>query len=112
LDDLRAFPDEVKGMVGFALRLAQAGGKHPSAMPLEGFGGAGVLEIVADFDGSTYRAVYTVRLKHGVYALHAFQKKSTQGIKTSKRDIELIEQRLRAAEAEDRRRDTERRGAP
>lgn len=112
LDDLRTFPDEVKSSMGFALRLAQAGGKHPSAKPLKGFGGAGVLEVVSDFDGSTYRAVYTVRLTHGIYALHAFQKKSTRGIKTSQHDIELIKQRLRAAEDEDRRRDAEQRGMP
>jgi phage-related protein len=96
--DLSAFPDEVKEVAGFALYLAQAGDKHPSAKPLKGFGGAGVLEVVEDHDGSTYRAVYTIKLKDVVYVLHAFQKKSKKGIATPKRDIELIKKRLRQAE--------------
>jgi phage-related protein len=74
------------------------GGKHPDAKPLKGFGGAGVLEIVDDHRGSTYRAVYTVRLSEAVYALHAFQKKSAAGIATRKQDIDLIKQRLKQAE--------------
>jgi phage-related protein len=74
------------------------GGKHPDAKPLRGFGGAGVLEIVDDHRGSTYRAVYTVRLSEAVYALHAFQKKSTAGIATRKQDVDLIKQRLKQAE--------------
>jgi phage-related protein len=104
-EDLRSFPEEVKDAIGFALRAAQRGAKHPNAKPLQGFGGAGVLEIVEDFDGSAFRAVYTVRLKHGIYVLHAFQKKSMKGIETPKREIELIRQRLKAAEADDRQRD-------
>lgn len=60
--DLRAFPEEVKDSIGFALYVAQQGGKHPDAKPLRGFSGAGVLEIVEDHRGDTYRAVYTVRL--------------------------------------------------
>ena len=76
------------------------GAKHISAKPLKGFGGAGVLEIVEDDDGNTYRAVYTVRFKGAIYVLHAFQKKSKQGIKTPKHEIDLIENRLREA-AED-----------
>lgn len=103
-EDLKAFPEEVKDAIGFALRAAQKGMKHPDAKPLHGFGGAGVLEIVEDFDGSTFRAVYTVKLKHGVYALHAFQKRSTQGIKTPQREIEMIKQWLKAAEEADRSR--------
>lgn len=103
-EDLRTFPEEVKDSIGFALRAAQRGSKHSTAKPLLGFGSAGVLEIVEDFDGSTYWAVYAVKLKHGIYALHAFQKKSTQGIKTPKREIDLIRARLKAAEDEDRRR--------
>jgi phage-related protein len=71
--DLSAFPEEVKDSVGFALYVAQQGGKHRDAKPLRGFGGAGILEIVDDFDGDTYRAVYTVRLAGRVYVLHVFQ---------------------------------------
>ena len=97
-EDLAAFPEEVRRVMGFALRLAQRGDKHPSAKPLKGFGGAGVLEIVEDDDGNTYRAVYTVALPDAVYVLHAFQKKSRHGIKTSARDMNLIRQRLKAAQ--------------
>jgi phage-related protein len=97
LDDLKDFPDEVKGEMGYGLYLAQTGMKHDAAKPLKGFKGAGVLEIVEDFDGDTYRAVYTVKFAGIVYVLHAFQKKSKQGIATSKQDIELIEARLKRA---------------
>ena len=72
--------------------------KHSSAKPLHGFGGAGVLELVDDFNGDTYRAIYTVRLQSAVYVLHAFQKKSKQGSETPQREIELIRSRLRDAE--------------
>jgi predicted XRE-type DNA-binding protein len=75
------------------------GGKHPAAKPLKGFGGAGVLEVVEDHEGSTYRAVYTVRLGNVVYALHAFQKKATRGIATPKTEIALIKQRLNQSDA-------------
>ena len=75
LDDLREFPMEVQRIAGFALRQAQGGDKHIDAKPLKGFAGAGVLEIVADHDGDTFRAVYTVRFAEIVYVLHAFQKK-------------------------------------
>jgi phage-related protein len=81
----------------YALYLAQCGEKHPSAKPLKGFKGAGVLEVVEDFDGDTYRAVYTVKLARAVYVLHGFQKKSKQGIATPKQDIEPIETRLKRA---------------
>ena len=76
--DLSAFPADVKSRVGGALWEAQLGGKAPYAKPLRGFAGAGVLEVVDDFDGDTYRAVYTVRFASVVYVLHAFQKKSPQ----------------------------------
>jgi phage-related protein len=95
-DDLRAFPDEARRAVGFALRRAQAGDKHSAAKPLKGFGGAGVLEIVADDDGDTYRAVYTVALPDAIYVLHAFQKKSSSGISTPQRHIDLIRRRSEA----------------
>jgi len=96
--DLREFPDEARRNVGFALWFAQKGEKHPSAKPLKGFKGPGVLEVVEDHRGDTYRAVYTVRFANVVYVLHAFMKKSKTGIKTPKHEIELIERRLKAAE--------------
>ena len=96
-DDLRAFPEPVRIRVGGALWAAQLGRKAGWAKPLKGFGGAGVLEIVDDFDGDTFRAVYTVRFAGTVYVLHAFQKKSKSGIATPQHEIELIGQRLRRA---------------
>lgn len=98
LDDLKEFPDDVKRVMGFALRRAQDGGKHVDAKPLKGFGGAGILEIVEDDDGNTYRGVYTVKFAGVVYVLHAFQKKSTKGISTPKHEIDLIKDRLKRAE--------------
>ncbi len=97
---VQGFPLEVRKTIGFALYQAQEGGKHIQAKPLKGFGGAGVLEVVEDYDGDTYRAVYTVKLASVVYALHAFQKKSKKGIKTPKQEIELIKKRLKAAESD------------
>ncbi|TYQ26087.1 addiction module toxin RelE [Pseudanabaena sp. UWO310] len=97
LDDLKNFPDEVQQVVGYALYLAQCGDKHPSAKPLKGFKGAGVVEVVEDFDGDTYRAVYTIKFADVVYVLHSFQKKSKQGIATPKQDMDLIEARLKRA---------------
>ena len=95
--DLSAFPDEVKRRVGRALWDAQIGLKAPFAKPLKGFGGAGVLEGVDDFDGNAYRSVYTVRFAGVVYVLHAFQKKSTRGIATPTSVIDVIEKRLAKA---------------
>ena len=97
--DLKTFPDEVQDMMGHALDIAQQGKKHQDAKPFAGFGGAGVLEIVEDYAGDTYRAVYTVRFIGAVYALHAFQKKSKKGIETPKQEIDLIRSRLKKAEA-------------
>jgi phage-related protein len=96
--DLSEFPKEVRGRVGVALWQAQTGGKAPYAKPLKGYSGAGVLEVVDDFDGDTFRAVYTVRFALAVYVLHAFQKKSKQGIATPKAETDLIDQRLKRAE--------------
>jgi len=87
-------------VMGTALNSAQLGGKHPSAKPLKGFRGAGVLEIVDDFDGNTYRAVYTVKFADIIYVLHAFQKKSKKGIETPKKDIERVKARYKFAEEE------------
>ncbi len=97
--DLMAMPEAVQDIFGYALHLAQEGRKHPDAKPLKGFGGAGVLEVVEDFHGDAYRAVYTVRFASAVYVFHCFQKKSTQGIATQKHDVNLIKSRLKAIEA-------------
>ena len=92
-------PDDVIDVFGFALHLAQAGKKHDQAKPMKGFGGAGVLEVVEDHLGDTYRAVYTVKIADAVYVLHCFQKKSRHGIETPKHDLDLIRERLKAAQA-------------
>jgi len=96
--DLKDFPFEVRRTMGFALFQAQNGGKHVDAKPLKGFGGAGVLEIVEDHAGGTFRAVYTVKFLGAVYVLHAFQKKSKKGVTTPKSELDLIRKRLKAAE--------------
>ncbi len=96
--DLKAFPEEVKDIIGYALFEAQVAGKSQSAKPLAGFGGAGVLEIIEDFQRNTYRAVYTVKFSELIYVLHAFQKKSKKGIATPKVEIDLIKRRLKLAE--------------
>ncbi|MGH9744133.1 MAG: type II toxin-antitoxin system RelE/ParE family toxin [Candidatus Acidiferrum sp.] len=96
--DLRAFPDPVQDHIGNALYVAQQGGKHNSAKVLSGFGGAGVAEVVKDFRSDTFRAVYTLRYAGNVYVLHAFRKKSKSGRETPRRDLELIQRRLREAE--------------
>lgn len=98
--DFRSFPDDVQDHAGYALHLAQTGDKHEDAKPLKGFGGAGVLEVVSDHAGDTYRAVYTVKFALAIYVLHAFQKKSKTGSKTPAPDMELIERRLKVAEAD------------
>jgi phage-related protein len=95
--DLSAFPQEVRRRVGGALWDAQLGLKAPFGKPLRGFGGAGVLEVIDDHDGDTYRAVYTVRFTGAVYVLHAFQKKSKRGIATPKAELDLIKQRFKRA---------------
>ena len=91
-------PDAVIDTFGYALYLAQTGKKHEQAKPLHGFGSAGVLEIVEDFRGNVYRAVYTVRFAVAVFVLHVFQKKSKTGLATPKQDMELIRDRLKVAE--------------
>lgn len=96
--DLREFPEDVQDTVGYALYQAQVGEKHKDAKPLRGFGGASVLEVVEDYDGDTYRAVYTVKFAGAVYVVHAFQKKSRRGSETPKPDMDLVRLRLRAAE--------------
>jgi phage-related protein len=104
-EELMAFPDPVVKEMGHALHIAQTGGKADTAKPLHGFGGATVLEIVEDFDGDAYRAVYTVKLAGAIYVLHCFQKKSKKGRQTPKQTINLIKQRLKTAiEAHERNR--------
>lgn len=97
-DDLRKLPEEVKDVMGFALFQAQLGRRHVSAKPLRGFGGAGVLEIVEDHRGNTFRGVYTVKFAGAVYVLDVFQKKSKKGAKTPPRDMDRIKNRMKAAE--------------
>lgn len=106
--DLKVFPAEVKDVMGYALYQAQLGLKAASAKPLRGFGGAGVLEIVANWQADTYRAVYTVKFSDTIYVLHAFQKKSKKGIATPKSDMELIKNRLRTAQGDYERRQQQR----
>lgn len=95
--DFMQFPEPVKAELGNALGVAQFGGAHPSAKPWKGQG-AGVFELVEDFRGNAYRAVYTVRFREVVYVLHAFQKKSPTGVRTSRIDVELIARRLKVAQ--------------
>ena len=97
--DLDKMPGDVQDVFGHAIDLAQAGGKHPDAKPFRGQG-SGVLEVVEDYSGDTYRAVYTVRFVGWVYVVHCFQKKSVQGIKTPQPDLDLIDRRMKAATAD------------
>jgi phage-related protein len=97
-EDLGAFPEPVKDHMGYALYVAQRGGRHRDTKTLRGFGGAGVVEVIKDFRGDTFRAVYTLRYGVAVFVLHAFQKKSKTGRNTPRREIELVKQRLREAE--------------
>lgn len=97
-NDLRAFPADVRRVMGVAINDAQNGEEHPDAKALKGFGGRSVLEVVDDYDGDTYRAVYTVRFAGVIYVLHCFQKKSKKGGETPKHEIEVVKLRLKAAE--------------
>ncbi len=97
-NDLKEFPKKVQRACGYALWQVQLGERPKEAKVLHGFKGAGVLEIIKDWDGETYRVVYTVRFAEVVYALHAFQKKSKRGIKTPPKEIELVRKRLKRAE--------------
>ena len=99
LKDISRFPPNVQRSLGFALSAAQFGGKHQDAKPWKG-DGPGVMEVVEDFRGDTFRAVYAVRFAEAVYVLHVFQKKSTKGIATMLADRELISKRLKDAAAD------------
>ncbi|UHS60003.1 type II toxin-antitoxin system RelE/ParE family toxin (plasmid) [Agrobacterium vaccinii] len=92
-------PADVRKSIGFALHFAQHGEQHPASKVLKGFGGAGVLEVVENDIGGTYRAVYTVRFEEAVFVLHCFQKKSKSGIATPKADMDIVRARLKVAEA-------------
>ena len=96
---MQVLPLTVRRTFGYALYAAQLGERPPDAKPLKGFGGAGVLEVMEDYRGDTYRAVYTVRFEGTVYVLHVFQKKSKHGIGTPKRELDLIRERLKRAES-------------
>lgn len=97
--DLMALPPDVRRFFGYALSLAQAGDQHEAAKVLKGFGGAGVLEVVENDAGGTYRSVYTVKFEEAVFVLHCFKKKSKRGIATPKEDMDIIRARLNVAEA-------------
>ena len=102
--DLKTLPKPVQRHIGQALYAAQCGEEYQSVKALKGFKGRSVLEIVAPYDGDTYRAVYTVRFRDAVYILHAFQKKSKGGVATPKKEMDLIARRLAAAEQDYRER--------
>jgi phage-related protein len=97
--DLLALPPDIRRRFGYALSLAQAGDRDDAAKVLSGFGGAGVLEVIENDAGGTYRAVYTVKFAEAVFVLHCFQKKSKSGIATPKEDMDIIHARLKIAEA-------------
>jgi phage-related protein len=97
-EDLKRFPESAQSHIGFALQMAQRGGKHSDAKPMRGFGGASVIEIVEDYAGDTYRVVYTVKFGIAIYVLHAFKKKSKAGVATPKHELSLIEERLKRAQ--------------
>ena len=102
--DLKTFPKLVQRHVGQALWAAQRGEEYPTVKALKGFRGRSVLEIVAAHEADTYRSVYTVRFRGAIYVLHCFQKKAKKGMATPKKDIDLINQRLVAAEHDHRER--------
>lgn len=97
--DFMNFPEQVRSDMGYALGLAQLGGKHPHAKPWKGHG-PGIFEIVENYDTDAYRAIYTVRFEDVLYVLHCFQKKSPSGIRTASADIDLIGDRLKRARAD------------
>jgi len=102
--DVKSFPQPVRMAIGQALYAEQRGETDPAAKPMKGIGGRSVLEIVAPYDGNTWRAVYTVRFEDAVYVLHAFQKKSKSGIATPKKEIDVIHKRLADVERDHKRR--------
>jgi phage-related protein len=97
-EDLKSFPEEVRGQIGYALAVAQEGGEHPDAKPLKVFVGADLFEVVEDFDGDSYRAIYTVQFEEAIYVLHAFHERSKSGSGISQREVTQISERLKRAE--------------
>ena len=94
--NIRDFPEQARASVGYALQLVQAGETPIDAKIFKGVG-SGVYEIVKRYDTDTYRVIYAVKIGENVYVLHAFQKKSKQGIKTPQADIDLVKQRYKDA---------------
>jgi phage-related protein len=94
LKDFQEFPEGAKGILLGALTIAAEGGKADIAKPLHGFG-SGVLEIALAYRGDAFRVVYAVQLADEIWVIHAFQKKSKQGIKTPKHQIDLVKDRLK-----------------
>jgi phage-related protein len=93
LKEFDSFPDGAKSICLAALTIAAEGGKADIAKPMHGMG-SGVIEIALPFKGEAFRVVYAVQLSEDLWVVHAFQKKSTQGIKTPKREIDLVKDRL------------------
>lgn len=96
LKQVKSFPEEVRRDIGSSLYDAQLGDKPDNAKPFKGVG-SGIFEIVTRFDSDTYRTVYAVQIGNCIYVLHAFQKKSSKGIKTAQKDVDLIKQRYKKA---------------
>ena len=94
LKEFETFPDGARSICLAALTIAADGGKADIAKPMHGMG-SGIYEIALPFRGDAYRVVYAVQLADEIWVVHAFQKKSTQGIKTPKREIDLIKDRLK-----------------
>jgi phage-related protein len=94
LKDFQKFPEGAKSVLLGALTIAAEGGKADIAKPLHGLG-AGVLEVALAYRGDAFRVVYAVQLADEVWVIHAFQKKSKQGIKTPKNEIDLVKDRLK-----------------
>src|SRR5712692_6887663 len=94
--NIRGFPDGAQKLIGDELQLLQFGGMPKDAKPFKGVG-SGVVEIAVRYDTDAYRTIVAVQLRKKIYVLHAFQKKSKTGIKTSKQDVDVIKQRYAAA---------------
>ena len=95
LHEFRSFPERAQSVCLAALTIAAEGGKADIAKPLQGMG-SGVFEIALPFKGDAFRIVYAVQLADEIWVVHAFQKKSTEGIKTPKHEIDLIKSRLKS----------------
>lgn len=100
--DMRGLPASIRDSFGYASYVAQQGGRAANVKPLRGFGGASVLEVIEDYDGDTYRAIYTVRFSDAIYVLHVFQKKSKHGVQTPEHEMSMVRDRLQAVEARHR----------